>query len=456
MGPFCWAEGRFSVRLNAPTRFLLLDACYYGERGSLQIAGGNSLCTRIEIGRGWKRYSVDLGTAQTGTLRFELDKVIPVKEDSRELGLMLRRLEGFSCPQRFRELEAQIRNAELNERERLAGETTLRSVPPKLRITIEKRCNISPRCVYCEWDWAKSLEAKNDLDFSLDTLRNLGDFYNHAMEIVDCSYGEPFLNRDLKDLVDDFDRQAKHFEMTSNGQVMSREKIDMLLGKSVIVYFSLDAANAESYRRYRNDEFETLVTNVREICRRKKQHGGRPSVIVSFIAMKSNFREFPEFIDLVADLGVDAVKLRSLYHEGAMLKEEVQRAGYAFRYRDEVLDLETLRDFIVAARETADRKGIPLFVDVDDFQPTESEGPLCSEPWETLYLLNRGIMPCCFGKKPLATLDGVAPGELGSFVAETFNGPAYRELRKGLAAGELPRYCREAKSCPIVKKVMGA
>ena len=120
------------------------------------------------------------------------------------------------------------------------------------------------------------------------------------------------------------------------------------------------------------------------------------------------------------------------------------------------VDLETLRDFIVAARETADRKGIPLFVDVDDFQPTESEGPLCSEPWETLYLLNRGIMPCCFGKKPLATLDGVPPGELGSFVAETFNGPAYRELRKGLAAGELPRYCRETKSCPIVKKVMGA
>jgi MoaA/NifB/PqqE/SkfB family radical SAM enzyme len=458
VGSFRWTKKRFSIRLTIPTRFLLLHMCYYGERGGLRIRGSEIPSQLLEIKRGWKTYVVDLRVLSRGILRFALDLVIPVEDDSRKLGLMVRQIEGFTCPHRFEALAKQIRNETLNVRERQFGKTVLRSVPPRLRISVETKCNIYPRCVYCEWDWAKALEAKTKINFSVKTLDGLGSFYALATEIVDCSYGEPFLNRNLRDLLEDFHRLGKRFEMTSNAQIMNSSQQDLLLGKSLILNISLDAANAKGYRRYRNDKFDTLVRNVRQLCQKKKSHSNLPTVIVSFIAMKSNVSEFSDFLDLVKDLGVDAVKLRSLYHEGVMIEEEVKRAGYTFKYQDQVLDLESLRNFTLVAKEIAKGKGVSLLVEIDDFQKgtLESTGPLCNEPWDSIYVLNRGILPCCFGKKPIATLDGVPPEKLGDFLAHVFNGKEYQALRESLAKRKLSKYCRESNSCPIVKKVITA
>ena len=43
--------------------------------------------------------------------------------------------------------------------------------------------------------------------------------------------------------------------------------------------------------------------------------------------------------------------------------------------------------------------------------------------------------------------------DLESLLEEVYNGPEYRELRRDLARGQLPRFCLESKSCPIVKKM---
>jgi len=32
-------------------------------------------------------------------------------------------------------------------------------------------------------------------------------------------------------------------------------------------------------------------------------------------------------------------------------------------------------------------------------------GPLCREPWESYYILRRGILPCCYGKTIGAPMD---------------------------------------------------
>jgi len=70
-----------------------------------------------------------------------------------------------------------------------------------------------------------------------------------------------------------------------------------------------------------------------------------------------------------------------------------------------------------------------------------------------MYVLNRGILPCCFAKDPLARVNDLRPGGLGALLTEAFNGAAWRELRAGLAERRLPRYCVGRGSCPIVRKV---
>jgi hypothetical protein len=68
---------------------------------------------------------------------------------------------------------------------------------------------------------------------------------------------------------------------------------------------------------------------------------------------------------------------------------------------------------------------------------------LCREPWESYYILRRGILPCCHGEKPIAPM---------SEWATAWNSPALQEIRTWLARGELSPYCRRSLGCPIVQR----
>lgn len=69
--------------------------------------------------------------------------------------------------------------------------------------------------------------------------------------------------------------------------------------------------------------------------------------------------------------------------------------------------------------------------------------PACLEPWKSLYILRRGVMPCCYGHKPLAAM--------GKY-RDTWNAPILKDIRRHIARGEFHSYCLSSESCPIVKK----
>lgn len=73
--------------------------------------------------------------------------------------------------------------------------------------------------------------------------------------------------------------------------------------------------------------------------------------------------------------------------------------------------------------------------------------PLCSEPWRNYYILRRGIMPCCHGHEPIASMGEWEAG---------WNSAELQEIRSYLARGELSPYCLLSLSCPIVQRHLGA
>jgi hypothetical protein len=66
--------------------------------------------------------------------------------------------------------------------------------------------------------------------------------------------------------------------------------------------------------------------------------------------------------------------------------------------------------------------------------------PLCREPWESYYILRRGILPCPYGN-PIAPM---------SEWAEAWNAPQLREIREAISRGTLSAYCLDNRGCPIV------
>lgn len=71
--------------------------------------------------------------------------------------------------------------------------------------------------------------------------------------------------------------------------------------------------------------------------------------------------------------------------------------------------------------------------------------PLCREPWESYYILRRGILPCCHGSQPIAPM---------SEWKTAWNSSQLQEIRWHLSRGKLSPYCLESLSCPIVQKYL--
>jgi len=89
--------------------------------------------------------------------------------------------------------------------------------------------------------------------------------------------------------------------------------------------------------------------------------------------------------------------------------------------------------------------------EIREKNPTEDDElgikgfPLCREPWESYYILRRGILPCCFGSHPIAPM---------SEWKTAWNSPQIQEIRRYLSRGKLSPYCLTSLSCPIVQKYL--
>ena len=310
-GQFIWTRKRFQIRKPPTVHFVESNLCYYGEKGRLLVRGvdcGQRL--EIVLYKGWGTYCLDLSGLDRPDVEFEVDPLVRVPEDSRQLGVMLR---SFELLQDLEFARTKTTNRGMNTEEFWEGKPLLLSYPPQLRIDRETRCNLIPRCTYCHWNETKSLEEESPLRSTLDTISRLDEFITCAEQIVDCGYGEPLLNPDLPQILDEFKARRIRLEMTSKGVLLTPDIRKVLLGRRLTLYVSVDSATGVGYRRYRHSSLDKILNNLRDLCIEKRKYGALPRVIVSFIAMSSNLEEFEPFLERMLYTGIDAIKVRSLF-----------------------------------------------------------------------------------------------------------------------------------------------
>jgi molybdenum cofactor biosynthesis enzyme MoaA len=457
-GPFCWTRPSFVLRQRAGQRYIAL---YLGRADSAtRLTSADNLATNTHVAAGWHWYSFDLGSVDQTKVEFKVDSPTVQPKDSRELGVMLRSVSWHNSAQRHLLIERARANAILNDLEYRSGEAVLRSIPPYLRLTIEVRCNIAndKPCTYCAWNWMKKEEIgspTSDLSF----IKSLDPYLSVAKAVNDSSYGEPPLHPEFAQIVGLIATDERAFSFASNGKTLRRKVRQALLGRNVLLYVSIDSATSAGYARYRDTSFDRIIADLRALCREKKLHRNLPHVTVSFIVMNSNKHEIRDFTALMHSIGVDLVKLMSLGREDCMeLDGRVQRRGsFVFNYVQEILPLAELDAIGREAQVVADEMGVNLYVDWKDFLSDHGSAenqPLCSEPWKSLYVLNRGIFPCCFGRRPLARWTERGSRSVEQFIEETRNGSTFQEIRRSLASGIFPSYCLSTHSCPIVRAAM--
>ena len=504
---FRWmqTEGQLEVGSVERQRYLELWAfsCLNNFSQQLSITGGNEP-VEVVLPYGWSRLSVPIA-AGTDRIDLRVNKPFPPSNypgDTRTLAIRVRSgAYVHEDPDRHRQIGVQSANEILNWQEALEGKSRLESTPPILGIDMYGVCNVKPPCVYCEWDKSKEMEGENvDAPFTRETLEDWGDLFSRTRNLVNCSIGEPFMMKNVDELFDIYGDTGKTLEMATNGQILTDRNIEKLLERDIELYISLDAATPETYAKLRNDTFEKILDNLRRLIAAKGGRDGLPRVHLVFMPMRCNVHELETFVKLCDELQVDRMVLRPLnYADAIYLKWD--RAGYTFDYQKELLPFDELIRVSARATQLCKAYGVP-FSDQMDFggamadlfaeefqdppesepeasappadgeassekhtlvgaatilpepQATEVEGaggedeneahlPACLEPWRSLYILRRGILPCCYGGTPIADMDGHS---------EVWNSETLREIRSALAAGRFHKYCLDSPSCPIVRK----
>jgi MoaA/NifB/PqqE/SkfB family radical SAM enzyme len=467
---------------------------------------------RLPLVHGWSPLSIAIAPV-VDHVDLTLNKIFPKSyypADRRTLGVRVRQPHLHRDGRWHSHFVRQHANAVHNVSEMLDGKARLESTPVTLGIDMYGACNVKPPCVYCEWDYSKDLEGAHvDTPFTVDTLTAWGPFFDNSVNLVNCSIGEPFMMKNLDDLLDAFTDGGKVLEVATNGQILTDRNIQRLLGRNIDLYISLDAGTPDTYRKLRNDRFDAILRNLRRLNEAKGGPGHLPRVHLVFMPMRVNVHEIEEFVRLAADLRVDRMVLRPLNYSDA-ISLDWDRAGYRFEYQKELLPFNELVRASGRADELCRRLGVKLADQMDFggsmgsqferwFEEGRREGaaalgaapvttrpapveatpapveatpepapesavaptvaddsrpaappalgdervPLCTEPWKSLYILRRGVFPCCYGHAPVAPMDGHA---------EAWNSPLLQGIRHELAHGRFHDYCLRSPACPIVRK----
>ncbi len=496
-GAFRWMGERGRLHFAPAPRERYLELTVYSEFQDLsqwleaEVGGGRR---RLELGHGWTLASlaVPAGAGEVGLVASRLYPPAYYPTDGRRLAVAFRTPVLHADGERHAHLARQHANAVANRREMLAGAERLASTPPVLGIDLHGVCNVKPPCVYCEWDSSKHAEGDNvERPFTVETLDEYGELFDNAGSLINCSIGEPFMMKNVDRLLDAFGDRGKFLEMTTNGQILTDRNIEKLLGRPIHLYVSIDSGAAETYAKLRNDSLDRILANLRRLVAAKGGRDGLPKVFLVFMPMRINVDELEGFVSLCADLGVDRMILRPLNYSPA-IDLDWERGGHHFRYQEQLLPFDELIEVSGRAAGLAARYGVELSDQMDfgeamrgmfaerfaagyaaglgataavaepapvtetpaDAEPAPARPslgaerlPLCREPWKSLYVLRRGIYPCCYGGEPIAPMDALR---------EAWNSPLLQDVRRELAAGRFHRYCLDSPACPIVRKAASA
>lgn len=329
----------------------------------------------------------------------------------------------------------------------------------------------------------------------LDALRpNLESILQQVISVHCFGYGEPTLHTGFVELLRDLGAYRVLIDFFTNGMHLDEALCEALVEHQVFsVTLSASGVEAEEYEQlYLGGRFETLLAGLQRLDVCKRAHGCRyPRVEVNSIAFEHHVRRLPEFVDLMADHGVEVIHLKTLqtfettqelrghrsilrpWAEGPILDEAERRAralGLIFstdQYRqtqveDEsswqeargdvaaTLPLSALAEAAHNLKPSRPPPGQAAETRVDArhltpealeavFAPITPKGPTpfyCFEPFKTLYVRRSGhTKPCCF-----ANDSGPSMGNLMEAEASViWQGRPFQVLREGILKQRYPR-----------------
>jgi MoaA/NifB/PqqE/SkfB family radical SAM enzyme len=347
----------------------------------------------------------------------------------------------------------------------------LRSWPRCLGLVLSNACNID--CVHC-------YQAKNGdsllkpAGMARELRREFIALYPY-LSTLRMQGGEVFFLPGFGELLDDVAATVERpiVSISTNGLLISEEWAERMVRmpfQSVTV--SIDGGTPGTYARLRQGgNLDAVLTNIRRINHWKEKLASHlPCLDSFFVVMRSNFREIPQYLELMERHGIADVAFQTMEinpentgrwpnlarDEGIFEPAEVpelhallQEALSRYRGRFRMIRVSGLRSLFEAhgldgAFLEEDAYG--LYPESDELHDGQPSFELCPNPWTTLFVAENGDVHLCFLSEPVGNLYEMP-------LAEIWNSPRALAKRSDMIAGRYAksgcstRYCswREGK-----------
>jgi MoaA/NifB/PqqE/SkfB family radical SAM enzyme len=363
-------------------------------------------------------------------------------------------------------------NVRLSRLEYQQRHVYLYSRPRCLSIVLGNACNID--CVHC-------YQAKNGdnllrpAEVGGGLRRELMAFYPYVSTLR-IQGGEVFAMRGFRELVEDVTLCVRRpvLSVSTNGTLIDDQWAEKLVRTPFSnVTVSIDGGTRATYNRLRKGgDLDDVLANIDRINRWKaKLRSEVPHLDSFFVAMRSNFREIPQYLESMQRHGMTDVSLQTMEisPENSARVPSLE-ADESISDRREVEELHTilreaLRRFqgsfrmirVNGLRTLFERHGLDaqflhegeqnLYPDGDDL--ADGGFGLCPNPWTTLFLVENGDAHLCFLSQPIGNL-------YSDSLAALWNSPNAIAKRSSMVAGRYlesgcsRQYCgwREGKASP--------
>lgn len=330
-------------------------------------------------------------------------------------------------------LEIFRRNKELNKEETAQKKIILESKPLRLGVIVTDWCNL--RCIMCP-----QIRHKGGAVLPASALPKINPLLPY-LERLDWQGGEFFGFKHIKEFFATLApyQQVRH-EITTNGLLLDKEWIEILLGLSTNIAFSIDSPREETYEYIRQGgRYRDLLERLRWVQELEARHGKTLQRSITAVVMRCNYRHLFEFIDFARQYGFWSLNFNPVMHTES--EENI--------FIDPTLDLafldETKMRMEKACRDLGIRFGwqLPGLAAHRESacapDATQCTNIQCNLPWKSLWVCadrNGAILPDCWCDTPAGNI-------FQDELLEVWNNETMQRYRKNMLAGDAS-FCSRA------------
>ena len=346
-------------------------------------------------------------------------------------------------------------NTSLNQTEYELQHIYLRSMPRSMTVVLGNACNIY--CPHC-YQSKNGDHLLRHPEIGQELRREFIGMYPY-LSTLRLQGGEVFALQGFKEMLEDIATTVTRpiVSISTNGTLIDDEWAERIVRTPFqTVTVSIDAGRAETFARVRRGaHLDSVLGNIQRIQDYKvRLSSDLPGLDSFYVVMRSNFREVPQYLELMKEVGVYEVALqtvlvdeRNLTREPGLVNEvlsdprEVKEfhellsevlpqerrhfrriavSGLRSLFEEHGLDSGFLKEETLSLYPDQERglespdSGAAPAEEQDSIRTEETKHPapgvmeerieLCPNPWSTVFITEGGDVLLCFLSEPVGNL----------------------------------------------------